>query len=343
MPYPDLGTMYQNGMGASASLMGGQMFTQAQAQDAQKLREMQLANDQTAVMNPLNAQFKQGEIARQGAELPGIRGTAQSLSAKGSEDTQLLSARVAEQLGELKTKVGGQGMVQMGQDAEKLLHAGQIIKGANPDQQKAIFAKAIQQYGGDPNNPMFAKLLAAPDADFENAVNVLGNGMATASSKFIQESKMEEAKTLSAEKIATGHDAATKYAADSRLQAAKERVKGMVATMGVDKTIGTLLKMKADNGGVLPPEYENELQEAKIQQLQARAAGVPAVAPTVLKQDTPLEAARKAGEAGQPKPNAVPHGDIELAKAAQAQWGNSYDPKTYNYRMNNGVVERSKK
>lgn len=343
MPYPDLGTMYQNGMGASASLLGGQMASSAQAQEAEKLKAMQLENAQSAVMNPLNAQFQQGRIAQQGAELPGIQGRSASAVAQGSEDMQTMTAKVAAKISAMSTQIGNDGMVQMGQDGEKLSHAAAIIANYPPHLQKPMFMKAVQQYGANTNSPMFQAVMQAPDDQFQTAVASLGKGMALAGQKYQQATATADAHSSSQEKIAKGHDDASRYSADkaaeSRLGVAQAKAKAMVSTLGVDKAIA--------HYEMIPPsvrtDEENQiLVSLKTQQLQARAAGANAVAPTVLNQKTPLELAKEAAEGGQKKAD-TGHGDLDIAKLAAAQ-KLPYDPSKFIYRIGpNGQVQSKPK
>lgn len=345
MPYPDLGTMYQNGMGASASLLGGSMAANAQAQDAQKLQAMQLENQQSAVMNPLNAQFKQGQINQQGAELPGIQGQSASLVAKGGEDMALMSQKIAAKISSMSTQIGADGLAKMGQDADKMLHAASIAQQYPPAMQKQIFAKAVAAYGGDVNSPMFKGLGQLPDDKFLDAVNATGKGMVTASMKYQQESSMAKAHADSQERIAAGNNQASRDVADingkSRLAAAQARAKAMVDSLGVDKAIA--------HYEMIPPSVRTDednqiLTSLKTQQLQKAAAGANAVGANVMDMPNQMDAAAKAAAVAQQKrPGATNANAAQPIEArAKAQWPD-YNPDVYEYRDVNGVVQRRKK
>lgn len=337
---PDLATMYNHGMGASASYMGGQMFSADQAQQAEKLKAMQLENAQSSAMNPLNAQFRQGQVAQQAAELPGVQGQSQSLGAKGSEDQQVLTAKVAERLSGMSTQIGANGMQQMGQDGEKLSVVAQAVKTLPPALQKDAFVRGVQQYGGNVNSPMFQSLMQAPDEQFQVAADTLGKGMALAGQKYTQESTTHAATAASNERIHAANNAATveaaKVAAQSRVQAAESRSKAAMNHMNVDQKIAYLGSIPADER---TPAEQASLVEFKTQRLQERAAGAPAVAPTMLDQKTPLQAAADAARGNTPAPNNGP----DFASIAKKQ-GQVYDPDHYIYKVDNsGTLLRKPK
>lgn len=89
MAYAGLETLFQNLGPTQASWISGEREGTARGLDqltAQKEQEAilaaQEANRQAQIMNPLAAQFKQGEIAAQGAQLPGLAATSRL---KGTE------------------------------------------------------------------------------------------------------------------------------------------------------------------------------------------------------------------------------------------------------------------
>lgn len=342
MPYPDLSTMYQNGMGATASLMGGQMASTAQAQDAEKLKQMQLETAQSATMNPLNAQFKQGQIAQQGAELPGIQGQSASLVARGNEDMQTMASNIAAKLSSAATRIGNDGMVQMGQDGEKLSHAAAIIANYPPALQKQMFLKAIQQYGGNVQSPMFQALMQAPDEGFQKAASTLGSGMALAGQKYAQESATAATHMQGQKDIAEGHDKTSVRVAEitaaSREAAAKARA-GAVKHMTTDQQIAFLTG--------IPVGDRTEAEQAQLiaiskQRIAEKTATANAVTPTIVGQKTNQQIGNETAENIHGSTN-TQHSQPDIATAAKAQWGGEYDPATYDYRMSNGVALRKKK
>lgn len=285
-----LGLMYQNGMGSLASMMGGQQMAADKQMAAQKLRELTMANDQSAVMNPLNAQFKQGQIAQQGAELPGIMGQSQVSASAGQEAVATHAMKVATKLSSYATSIGNDGMVKMGQDGEKLSHAAQIIKNYPPALQKQMFLKAVQQYGGDANSPMFQGLMKTPDEHFQMAAETLGNGMALAGQKYKQEYVSEGAKQASHERIATGNNATQIKVAEinaaSREAAAKARGHAQ-KFMNTDQKIAMLTSIPESER---TPDEQAQLVAISQQRISERNAGAPSVAPTVMGQKTPQQA-----------------------------------------------------
>lgn len=327
---PDLSTMYQNGMGASASYMGGQMFSADQAQQAEKLKAMQLENAQSATMNPLNAQFKQGQINQQAAELPGIVGQSQSLGAKGQEDVATMSAKIATKFSDMSTQIGENGMKQMASDGEKLSQASQIMKQYPPALQKQVLTKAIQQYGGNPNSPMFQGLLQAPDEMVQTAAESLGKGMALAGSKYTEASATATAHGQVQKDIAKGNNdtqiKVAEIAAKSREHAADARSKAATSHMNMDQKVAYLESIPTEER---TPAEQSALVSIKTQLLQQRAAGANAVAPNMLGQANPLDAAAAAARGTS---NASTGSGPDFAAIAKKQ-GQVYDPANYDYKV----------
>lgn len=311
----DLNTMFQNGMGPYAALQAGrQVVADRQMGDA-NLRAKQLENEQTAAMNPLNQQFRQGQIAQQGAELPGIQGQSASLASQGQVDTATTSAKVAQRLSSLSNQVGVDGMEKMGREGAMALQASQALAQYPPALHKEVLPKLLAQYGMDPNSPMVAGILKMPDEMVQKSLSTLGSGMALASKDYLQKSALQTDDNKSKERIADTHAAATIYSAKimaaSREAAANARA-GAMKHMSVDQAIA-MLETTADRS----PEEDQQLVALKKQQLQARAAGAQAVAPTMLGQDTPLQAAAKAAgeppasQAAPPAQSPTPHGKVK--------------------------------
>jgi hypothetical protein len=319
--------MFQNGMGNLAALqMGQQSGLDRQGMQAD-LMSKQLANQQTQqqinqadVMNPLNAQFMQGRLAAQQAELPGIVGQSQSTAAQGQYDNQVLGQKIAARLSQLGDQMGADGMRKMGRTGEIAMQTAQVLNQYPPALHKELAPKIMQQFGVDPNDPVLQGVQNMPDGDVAKGLATVGSGMAMASGDYLQKMAMEVQRNSTQKEIAKGNNETSKevarIGADSRVQAARLKVQQMIATQGVDKTIGSLLKMKADNGGTLPPEYEAALQEAKVQQLQAHAAGANALPSQMTNQPTPLENAAAAVGAKPALTHApsVPQGAINMLK-----------------------------
>lgn len=336
--------MFQNGMPSVGAMGLGQGMAADREMQAQKLRAATMENDQAAVMNPLNAQFKQGQITQQGAELPGIQGQSASFAAKGTEDTSVLATKIASHMSALSTSIGNDGMVQMGQDGEKLAHAAQIIKQYPPALQKQAFAKAVQQYGGDVNSPTFKGVLQVPDEQFQQAAEAMGKGMALAGQKYTQESTAASSAQASHEKIASGNNTTSenvaRIAAASRVEAANARSKAAMNHMNMDQKITYLSGIPEGDRTEAESVQLNSLAK---QRLTEKAAAAPAVAPTVLEQKTNQQTARDTADQNFPtRPHEVLQDESQVATLLQKQ-GMSYEPTKYMYRVVNGVAQRKPK
>lgn len=102
MAYSGLETLFQNmGPTYSANVAGqregiAQSLDQLKAaQDIQDIQTKSLANQQSQVMNPLAAQYKQGQINEQGAQLPGLQATSQSLQQTAAKGAATLPTDIA--------------------------------------------------------------------------------------------------------------------------------------------------------------------------------------------------------------------------------------------------------
>jgi len=169
MAYAGLETLFQNMGPTYAASMAGEREGTALGLDqltAQKEREAilaaQEANRQAQVMNPLAAQFRQGEIAAQGAQLPGLAATSRM---KGTE-ADILDATKAGTIGKansdndlaiqankLKEMANRQQMTN--QVVSQILAQGPAGE-AYRKQLEAQYPEIAQMLGGIPTNQLKA-------------------------------------------------------------------------------------------------------------------------------------------------------------------------------------------
>lgn len=298
-----LDTMFQNGMKASGAFALGQQLPVEQQTNQANLQSMMLANQSAAQLNPLRAQLMQGQIDQTGAqtanmqaELPGLQANSSMLGTKADIETKTAAAQIAQRLSSLNNQIGVDGVQKMGRDGTIALQASQALSKYPPALHKEVFQKIVEQYGGDPNSPTFKGLYNMPDGQFQKAAATLGQGMVMNSGDYLQKVELTKMDNDSRERQSAGNNRATieaaKIGADSRVNAAKARVEGMKSTLGIDKTIASLESQKAQNGGVLPPEYEDELNRLKVQQLQTHPTNN--VAPQMIGMPTSYDNARSA-------------------------------------------------
>jgi hypothetical protein len=326
-PY-ELNTMFQNGMGNLAALqMGQQSGLDRQGMQAD-LMSKQLANQQTQqqinqadVMNPLNAQFMQGRLAAQQAELPGIVGQSQSTAAQGQYDTQVLGKKVAARLSQLGDQIGSDGMRKLGRTGEIAMQTAQILSQYPPALHKQLAPQIMQQFGVDPNDPVLKGVENMPDSEVVKSLATLGSGMSMASGDFLQKSALEAQRTAAQRDIATGNNETQRYVADtaanSRIQAAEKRVQSMYAKMNTDQKISTIEDEIAE--GTASPARVEELHRLQAQRLKERAAGANALPAQMTGQSTPLQNAAAAVQGTQaipvPQGKTIPQGAIEMLKS----------------------------
>jgi hypothetical protein len=351
----DLGQMYNHGMNGLASLYGGQMMAQEQASNEEKLKAMQMENQQAAVMNPLNAQFRQGQINEQQAQLPGLQGVSQSHAAQGQYDSATIAAKIADGISKHAANMGANGLEQLKSDAEKLNYAVEAVKNVPVPQQKQALAKAISAYGGDPNSPMLSGLFQAPDDQFVTVAKGLSDGMAMASSG----SKQNMASAAASQKAAmereryhrdteerinkdrndTAMDKA-RLEAQTKLDVADRKAKAAAAHANLESKVAAILSdpnWKDDPNKV--SQY-NDLMQSVQPFRNAAANGY--VQADLLGGDTPaarFDPTKVSGGGSTAKPT-----EDAKTKSAVERSGIKYEPDKYMYRvLPSGEVQRAPK
>jgi hypothetical protein len=335
--------MYKMGLKNQAAYQLPQQMQRDQAVAAEDLRTKQLANQQSMVMNPLNAQFKQGEIDQQQAQLPGLQGQAQSLAAQGQYDTQMLSSKVAAGISKNAAQIGDDGMKKLGHNGEIALKVSQMLAQYPPALHKEVAAKAFQTYGGDPD--VIQGILNMPDAAVAKGIAVMGQGMAMASSAYLQDKAKNDADNASRERVGAGNNAATIKAAqimaDSRLAAAKARA-SVIKNLKPEDQITALSGIPAEER---TPEEQAQLTQLTQYMLSKAAAGSNQVAPQVMGQQTNQQTAQATGAAifGGGQPTAQPAGAASDIATYAKQKGLPYDPANYDYKIDPQTGELLKK
>lgn len=309
--YPDLATLFKNGMGSMAALQAGQM--QGQASQAAELEQMYARQkmQQEAMMHPLNMQMKQGQIAQQQAELPGVVGQSQSHAVKGQLDQATAQTKLAEILSAGVTKLGEDGVKQMAMEGERLGQAAQLMLKAPPMMHKQILESYISKFGGDPNSPTIKHLLSLPDGQIAAAADTLSKSMALATGKQRQASALQAEDNSVKERIAKGHDQTqikvAQIQAEARKQIAAER-QNAVRHMNMDQAITYLSGIPEDQR---TPAEQAQLVQLSKQRLAERTASANAVPAQVMNMETPQARAQGTAEqihGAQPQASGVPTG-----------------------------------
>lgn len=316
----DLNTMYQNGMGPMASFFAGQSAVKDQQMADAHLRAKQMENDQSAVMNPLNAQFRQGQINQQGAELPGIVGQSQSQASQGSYDTQTLVPKVAARFSQLGDQVGADGMRQMGRDGEIATQIAPVLKQFPPALHKEVATRMFQMYGGSPDSPILTGIGNVDDAHVAQSLSTVGAGMALASQDYLTKSNLEKQKLDSEKSIAQGHDAASMSnahtMADSRVQAAEKKAQQAFDHMNMNQKMA-FLSSRIASGDATDAEKSQYIDLDNRIKAQ-NAARVPTLPNNMTGSPTQIDSVTNPGgfdlpnkPGGAPQAAAVPHGQLK--------------------------------
>lgn len=303
-----LDLMFQNGMKSTGSYALGQQLANDQQMNAAKLQEQQLANENAAVMNPLNQQFKQGQINEQQAQLPGLVGQSQTLASQGQVEAATTPYKIAQRISSLSNQIGVDKMQQMGREGQIASQAAEITKNYPPALHKEVYEKVYTQLGGDPNSPVLQGILKADDGNVVNIASTLGQGMALASHDYQQKLALQKDDNASKERIEDERAAAqiytAKIAAESRKAAADARAKAMAKIPKTEDKIAILEEAEAN--GTATPEESDLLRRLKTHVYNEKTLAAPAVAPTVLNQETPTDRAKRLANGGSGQPATKP-------------------------------------
>lgn len=245
--YPDLSTMYDHGLNGTATMYGAQR-QQLSAQQQQAMTAYQ--NQQTQdlqTMSPLNAQFRQGQINSQAAELPGQVGQSQVQSAAGQMAAATAPQAMASKLMEFQTQLGDKGFEQIQTKASKMAYAVNVVKSSNvpPMNQAAALSKVLQASGIDPNDQMVAPFLQNDPSNALKNMDAASQGFALASQQYKAQSAIKAQEEAAAKDVATAHNASqeriAQTAADSRVTVAERRGQIASAHANLEQRISSIL------------------------------------------------------------------------------------------------------
>jgi hypothetical protein len=345
---PDLSALFQAAPN-TAGMMMGQQFASAQQSNQLADEQQRLQNEQTAAMNPLNQQYRRGEINQQAAQLGGFQ---------ADSDIKGVNARVAKageadniQLAHQKALSGmsAEQLTQMGQEGQKLSYLGAQLESVPPMLRTQFLQQRLSSLGIDPNGQVGQTLLADP-----SKLATIGKSMALSSAEHIQKRQLEDEKLRSAEKIGAGNNSATiqsaQILANSRLGAAQVR-----AGDGSFESRFGKLKSAKDKHAALIDEAQRSMQngdtDGASQYLQRAATLRPQAEAEINapKAGTPNLPAM--GLPANPTPSIAPpsapatsqQGAPDVGSMAQQSWG-AYEPNKYEYRVGpNGNLQRKPK
>lgn len=358
--YPDLQTLFQNGMGPMAAINAGAQSSYADQDNAQALQAQQQQMQQQAAQSALEQQFKQGQITQQSAELPGIQGQAQSQAAKGQVDQQTAASNIAARISANANQIGADGMAEMGQVAQKATMVAQALTQV-PDMGKVqAFTNILQKYGVDPENPMVKPILEGGKTNPSGivpALQAMGQGMALASSDYQQRSALQAqsassssnledqraASSLAVENARAGsNEKIAAAAAQAKVQAAQAagQVRMSVASskMSTDQKLAALTSIPDSEKTADDQRQINELRQQRISENQARVNPVPG---QVMGMPPPVQAPYGSGVAPQGASQQGAPATVDAASVSKA-FG-AYEPNKYIYRINpdNGMLQRA--
>lgn len=343
MPYPDLQTLFNNGMGSFAAIQAGTQQGEEQQKAAaaaqmqqQLLQEQQLKNQQTQAMNPLDLMFRQGQVDTQKAQLGGVQANSDLARTNADTASATQASAIASAISKSATQIGEDGMKRMKDDASKAVQVAALLDGVPPMQRGAAFQSAMEKYGANVESPFIQSFTKVPPEKLPDQLRAMGQGMAMASEDYIKNAAIAKSKqTFEAAEgdkdranrlsIAGGNNATTLEAA--RIGAtSRENVAGTAAqarkfmAQNKPKSMDQLIAgLTAIPESERTEDEKRSLQEAQTQRLKERAAGAnPLAAQMIPGMQSPQQIAAQGGQIA-PQPGA----QAPTAPAGMKQVGTS--------------------
>lgn len=341
----NINSLYNNGAGSLASFFTGQEQSASRQKQEQAMQYERQKMQQEAALHPLDVRQKQATLDQMAAQLPGLQGQSASMVAKGVEDTSGLAQKLALNLEKISGQIGEEGMKKLKQEGERALQAAAAMANLPPHTHKQVFQQFSQQFGGDPNSPMSKAILAMPDAEFAKGLKALGEGMALASSKFIQDTSLKKQENDSQEKI-------NKQNNDARLEAERIKAEARAKAEGIraaSRQQGLSFEKQLNLLTAIPetertPDDWNRMTELKTMMYTKSSLSGNATTPEILGQETPTDRAKRLAQPenrpATPAPNAVAGDDPKAFAKAN---GLPYDESKYHYKMVNGQLLKKPK
>lgn len=333
MPYPDLQTMFNNGMGGFAAVQAGQQASDSQVQQQQQsaaaaqqaqmqqalLQKQQLENQQSQVMNPLDAMFKQGQVDQQQAQLPGIQANSSMLQGQAYMQQATQASQIAASISKASAQIGDDGMKKMAQDAERTTQMASLLRTIPVIQRQAALQDAMVKYGGDPDSPFAKSFMQVPPDKLPDTMDQVAKGMALASQSYQEKKALADSKNAADLEQAKVHAGATVQAAqigsESRIQLATMANQARANLMAnkpknMDQAITAL--------SAIPASERTAAEQAQLDQISQerrieRAAGAPSLPAQMTGQSTPMANAAAANPFAQPTAQPqIPQGPAPL-------------------------------
>ncbi len=178
MAYSGLETLFQNLGPTTASSFAGEREGIAQGLDQisaatqqQALQKALQDYQQAQMMNPLDAQFKQGQIASQKAQLRGLEGLSKSQVAKGNVDHATQEQDILKAISDGKLKVTENQLKDQLDKASMAGNLGQILKGQDPQFHEDTRRRFLEANGIDPNSSGGKTAMTASPDDLIDTAN----------------------------------------------------------------------------------------------------------------------------------------------------------------------------
>jgi hypothetical protein len=198
----------------TGAFMSGQRFAGEQQASDLANQQTQQTLEHNAVMNPLNQQFRQGEIARQGADLQGVQYENQLRGNKVTLDNATLQQQIAANKSKLMTQMDEDSAKQMALFGQKVGQIGAALQQVPMLQRSAMLAQYAEKNNIPLDNPQLQVFLKAPPDKLPDLLMQTSKGMTQMGAEYIKTMDDQKLKNQGTERVAQINADAHRYSAD---------------------------------------------------------------------------------------------------------------------------------
>lgn len=345
--FSSLQDLYKAAPGVAAFMTGQQRAQEMQASQLAN-QSAELKNQNDAAMNPLNQQFRQGEINQQGETLRGtqITNDTNALTLDSKQQTHDLAVKAEKS--KLLGQIGDDQVKELGRYGQIAGNLSAYLEAVPPMFRKQKALEALQQSGIDANSPIVQQLLSTSPDQMPKAFAGISTRMTQLSSQYITEMEKQKLQNQGTAYTADRHLEGVKYAADKGYDRASLSTKTLEMSFNTAKSARdkhaaavALAQQSLTSGDT--PGYQKWTAMAQSLRPQAEAEisaanakpGAPALDKLGIQTNPNLSIAPPGGAAAPQTP--------DISEAVRRA-GQQYEPDKYEYRIGpNGNVQRKPK
>lgn len=329
--YPDLNTMFQNGMNSYAAGIAGERSADARKMNEMLLQKQAIDNQKNEQMNPLDVMFRKGQVESQAAELPGKIGQSQLQGVQG----RVAAAGEQDSIFANKDAAAIKRIQNMN---EQLPNISATIRQIPAAGRAAAAQQMAVQLGVPQNSAMMKQILSGDPEQLPDVLDRLHKHISLNSAKHLQEMEKENAKDSSAERRTQITADASRENTRTRAEASATALRSKQAAAAAKDPVQKMTFLSQTPEDMRDAGWTQQWNEAlEMVKLQGAAKQNP-LAAEVLKGGKPTTSNDIAG--GLRRPTNQPVAPVQDYTAqAKAIWPND-DPSKYEYKVKNGELYR---